>query len=75
VVLYPYRKGSPVPEFQVLADGKGVRVSLGGATEDIFLAADPPPEAGGQAVIRRAGQTTVILKSGALPPLGKGMGE
>jgi hypothetical protein len=75
VVLYPYRKGSPVPEFQVLSGGKGVRVSLGGASEDVFLAADPPPEAGGQAVVRRAGQTTVILKAGALPPFAKAPAE
>ena len=68
-------KGSPVPEFQVLSGGKGVRVSLGGASEDIYLAADPPPEAGGQAVVRRGGQTTVILKSGVLPPLVKAAAE
>jgi hypothetical protein len=75
VVLYPYRKGSPVPEFEVLAGGKGVRVTLGGATEDVYLAADPPPEAGGQAVVRRQGQTTVILKPGALAPLVKAPAE
>jgi hypothetical protein len=75
VVLYPCRKGSPVPEFQVLSGGKGVRVTLAGATEDVYLAADPPPEAGGQAVVRRAGQTTVILKPGALPPLVKSPAE
>ena len=75
VVLYPYRKGSPAPEFQTLAGGKGVRVTLGGVSEDVYLAADPPAEAGGQAVVRRAGQTTVILKSGALPPLGKAPAE
>ena len=75
VVLYPYRKGSPVPEFQVLAGGKGVRVTLAGATEDVYLAADPPPEAGGQAVVRRQGQTTVILRPGALAPLIKAPAE
>jgi len=75
VVLYPYRKGSPVPEFQTLAGGKGVRVTFGGVSEDVYLAADPPAEAGGQAVVRRAGQTTVILKSGALPPFAKSPAE
>jgi hypothetical protein len=75
VVLYPYRKGSPAPEFQTLAGGKGVRVTLGGVSEDVYLAADPPAEAGGQAVVRRAGQTTVILKSGALPPFVKSPAE
>ncbi|MCX5653649.1 MAG: hypothetical protein NTY65_03235 [Planctomycetota bacterium] len=71
VVLYPCRKGSPVPAFEVLSGGKGVRVTLAAATEDVYLSADPPPEAGGQAAVRRAGQTTVILKAAALPPLGK----
>ena len=75
VVLYPYRKGSPVPEFEVLSGGKGVRVTLGGVSEDVYLSADPPPEAGGQAVVRRAGQTTIILKSAALPPFAKAVAE
>jgi len=75
VVLYPYRRGDPAPEFQVLAGGKGVRVTVGGASEDVYLAVDPPAEAGGQAVVRRAGQTTVILKPTALPPLGKSPAE
>jgi hypothetical protein len=75
VRLKACRKGAAAPEFQVLSGGKGVRVSLGGVSEDIYLAADPPPEAGGQAVVRRAGQTTVILKAGALPPLVKAVGE
>jgi hypothetical protein len=75
VVVYPLRKGSPVPEFQVLAKGKGVRVTLSGATEDVFLAADPAPEAGGQASVRRGGQTAVILKPGDVPAAGKEGGE
>jgi hypothetical protein len=75
VVVYPLRKGSPVPEFQVLAKGKGVRVTLAGATEDVFLAADPAPEAGGQASVRRGGQTAVILKPGDVPAAGKEGGE
>jgi hypothetical protein len=75
VVVYPLRKGSPVPEFQVLAKGKGVRVTLSGATEDVFLAADPAPEAGGQVSVRRGGQTAVILKPGDLPPFVKAPAE
>jgi hypothetical protein len=71
MVVYPLRKKSPVPEFQVLAKGKGVRVTLSGATEDVFLAADPAPEAGGQASVRRGGQTVVILKPGGVPAAGK----
>ena len=68
-VLYPYRKGQPVPEFQPLAGGKGVRVTLGDAAEDIYLATDPAPEAGGQAVVRRGPQATVILKPRTVPAL------
>jgi hypothetical protein len=65
VVLYPYRKDGPVPQFQSLAGGKGVRVSLGGESEEVYLSTDPAPGIGGQAVVRREGQTTVILKPGA----------
>jgi hypothetical protein len=68
VVLYPYRKGAAVPKFESLADGKGVRVSLGEVSEEVYLATDPAPGAGGQAVVRRQGRTTVILKSGAVSP-------
>jgi len=68
VVLYPYRKGAAVPKFESLAGGKGVRVSLGEVSEEVYLATDPAPGAGGQAVVRRQGRTTVILKSGAISP-------
>jgi hypothetical protein len=78
VVLYPYRKGAAAPTFESLAGGKGVRVTVAGATEDVFLSTDPAPDAGGQAVVRRPGprpdsprQSAVILKPGAVPPLGK----
>jgi hypothetical protein len=54
-----------VPQFQSLAGGKGVRVSLGGESEEVYLSTDPAPGIGGQAVVRREGQTTVILKPGA----------
>jgi len=68
-VLYPYRKGTPPPKFEVLAGGRGVRVTVGGASEEVYLATDPPPEAGGQAAIRRDGQTTVIMKPKTVPAL------
>jgi len=68
-VLYPCRKGEPAPAFQTLADGRGVRVALGQATEDVFLATDPAGEAGGQAVVVRGGRKTVILPANGVPPL------
>jgi hypothetical protein len=78
VVLYPYRKGAPVPTFESLAGGKGVRVTVSGRSEEVFLSTDPAPDAGGQAVVRRPGprpdsprQSAVLLKPGAIPPLGK----
>jgi hypothetical protein len=37
----------------------------------VFLAADPAPEAGGQASVRRGSQTVVILKPGGVPAAGK----
>jgi hypothetical protein len=75
VVVYPLRKGAPVPRFQTLAEGRGVRVTLSGAAEDVYLSTDSPAQAGGQAVVRRGGQTTVILKPGALPPFVKAPAE
>jgi hypothetical protein len=68
-VLYPYRKGSESPAFQTLADGKGVRVTLGRTREEVYLATDPPRGVDGQAVIRRGGKTVVVLKKGAVPRL------
>jgi hypothetical protein len=68
-VLYPHRKGAAPPQFEPLAGGKGVRVTLGDSSEEVYLATDPAPEAGGQAVIRRSGRAVVILKAKALPPL------
>ncbi|HUU09580.1 MAG TPA: hypothetical protein VM431_03475 [Phycisphaerae bacterium] len=68
-VLYPFRKGTTPPAFQTLTDGKGVRVTLGKASEEVFLATDPPGGVGGQAVVRRGGRETVVLKAKAVPPL------
>lgn len=72
VVLYPYRKGSPEPSFETLAEGRGVRVILGDVSEDVFLATEADRDVGGQAAVRRDGQTTVVLRGGAVGPLGKG---
>jgi len=78
VVLYPCRKGSAVPQFESLAGGKGVRVTVAGRSEEVFLSTDAAPDAGGQAVVRRPGprpdsprQSAVVLKPGAVSPLGK----
>ncbi|TVR17528.1 MAG: hypothetical protein EA401_00385, partial [Planctomycetota bacterium] len=52
-VLYPYKKGEEQPSFESLADGTGVRVSLGDEVQEIYLATDPAEGVAGQAVIRR----------------------
>jgi len=69
VVLYPYRKGEPPPAFEPLAGGKGVRVTAAGKSEEVYLATDPAPDAGGQAVVRREGRRTVVLKAKEVPRL------
>ena len=66
-VVYPHRKGTPAPEFESLAGGKGVRVALGDAREEIYLATEPAKGAGGQAVVRRGRQDAVVLKPGEVP--------
>jgi len=68
-VVYPFRKGSAAPKFESLEGGRGVRITVGGVSESVYLATDPPAGVPGQAVIRRAGQDTVILKPGTVPPL------
>lgn len=69
VILYPLPRGEAAPAFEPLADGRGVRVTLGDATEEVFLATDADPKTGGQAVVRRGGKTFVLLKTDTLPPL------
>ena len=66
-VLYPYQKGSEVPVLEPLADGRGVRVRLGTASETVYLASDPPKEAGGQAAVHRGGKRTVVVESAVKP--------
>jgi len=61
-VLYPYPKGREPPTFEPLADGRGVRVRLAGEREAVYLASEPPKEAGGQAVVRRGKERTVVLQ-------------
>jgi len=39
-LLYPRKRGEPVPEFTALAEGKGVRVTLPGRTDWAFLCED-----------------------------------
>ncbi|MCC5843837.1 MAG: hypothetical protein JJU05_06245 [Verrucomicrobia bacterium] len=68
-VLYPYPRGTEPPAFETLEDGKGVRVTVNGQTEDIFLNTDPGDTVPGQAVIRRNGQEHILLDTGTVPAL------
>ncbi|MFP4106918.1 MAG: hypothetical protein ACLFVU_12620 [Phycisphaerae bacterium] len=69
-MLYPYKRGSQQPTIEKLAGGKGVRVTLGDQSEEIYLATDPADNAGGQAVIKRDGKTHVLLNSDTVGELG-----
>lgn len=69
-VLYPYERGTERPTFETLAGGAGVRVSLGGVSQEIFLGTDPADGLAGQAVIRRNGRESVVLAADAVPALG-----
>ncbi len=66
-VLYPCPKGREPPAFEPLADGRGVRVRLGEEDEAVYLASEPPKEAGGQAAVRRGGKRTVVVKRAVKP--------
>ena len=70
-VLYPYERGTPQPTFESLANGTGVRVTLNGVSEEIYLATNPQDGIPGQAVIRRNGRETVLLESEEVAPLGE----
>jgi len=69
-VLYPYPKGTTPPAFETLAEGKGVRVTLNGKSEEIWLATEPAEGMGGQAVFQRNGSEKILLTSGQVPALG-----
>lgn len=70
-VLYPYEKGGEVPQFERLADGTGVRVSLNGQWQEIYMATDPAEDIPGQVVVRQADGQTVLLERGVVPALGE----
>jgi hypothetical protein len=69
-VLYPYPKGSQPPTFESLDNGTGVRVTLNGKSEEIWLSTTPSSGVNGQAVIRRNGKTEVLLTPNTVPELG-----
>ncbi|MFP4053553.1 MAG: hypothetical protein ACLFV7_06800, partial [Phycisphaerae bacterium] len=60
-VLYPHKRGQEAPTIERIADGKGVRVTLGEESEEIYLATEPAEGQNGQVTVRRDGQTHVIL--------------
>jgi hypothetical protein len=69
-VLYPYERGAETPTFETIADGRGVRVTLGGESEEIILATDSDGLSG-QAVIRRGGVEEVLVQGDQVPALGE----
>lgn len=70
-VLYPYEKGTTPPTYEALANGTGVRVTLGGKSQEIYLSTDPADGIPGQAVLRRDGQEEVLFAPGTIPPIGQ----
>ncbi|MCC5847188.1 MAG: hypothetical protein JJU29_03765 [Verrucomicrobia bacterium] len=70
-VLYPYERGTPQPTFETLANGTGVRVTLNGVSDEIFLATNPAEGIPGQAVIRRNGVERILLETEEVAPLGE----
>ncbi len=68
-LLYPRPDGEPAPEFEPLAEGRGIRVRLGTETEDVYLATEAPGDVGGQAVVVRGTERTVVLNRGTVGPL------
>jgi len=61
-VLYPCPAGTEPPQMEPLADGAGVRVTLGRESEDVYLASTPGRGVGGEAVFRRGGKRIVLLR-------------
>ena len=70
-VLYPKKQNAPEPKFESLADGSGVRLTLGNETDEIWINSKPVTGMKGQAVVRQNGTETVLLKADAVPPLGE----
>ncbi len=60
-VLYARKTGAGEPEFTAIADG--VRVKLGGESDEVVLS-------GSAATVRQQGAETVVIAAGALPALG-----
>lgn len=69
-VLYPYGKGSMPPTYEALAGGTGVRVTLGGESQEVYLATDPADGIPGQAVVRRGGREEILFAPGTVPGIG-----
>jgi hypothetical protein len=69
-VLYARKADDPEPTFETIAGGKGVRVSVNGRSEEVFLATEPGGGVPGQAVIRRDGRDHILLAPAAVPALG-----
>ncbi len=70
-VLYPKKQGDAEPKFEALADGSGVRVSLGSETDEVFINTDPAADMAGQAVVKQGGKETVLFEKNAIPAHGE----
>ncbi len=70
-VLYPKMRGDTEPKFEALADGSGVRVSLGNEIDEVLINTQPAAGMNGQAVVRQGGKETVLFPMDAIPALGK----
>lgn len=66
-VLYPNKQGGSEPKFETMAEGKGVRVSLNGETDEVYLGTESVV---GQAIVTQNGKTVTLLKSREVPELG-----
>jgi len=70
-VFYPYTLGTPKSVFETIANGTGLRVTLNGIQEEIYLSSVPAIDKGGQAMIRRQGRDRILLPGGAAAALGE----
>jgi len=64
-VVYPCPAGAERPRMESLADGAGVRVSLGREREAVYVASSPGRGVGGEVVLRRGGKRLVLLEKAA----------